>query len=212
MSAALPFPELEKFTTQLSELAHNWGFKRIHGKIWAQLFLSERPLDAADLIAQLDISKALVSISIRELLEVKAVEDVGRSLRGTHLYRANADLNEIALQVMRKRERALISSAQEALQALKQTGGETLRSFEVSETQISAIGEQLNQASNFVEAFIAAASPQAVAPQAQTQTYDSAADTDSGDTRSFTTLPNGSSSISAPGVSQPAYVARAHVG
>lgn len=129
MTSKQPLPELDAFTTQLSELAHNWGFKRIHGRIWAQLFLSQRPLDAADLIQQLDISKALVSISMRELLDIKAVVDVGRSDRGTHLYRANEDLNAITLAVLKKREQEMLKTAQAALDALKKTGPEmsTLR-------------------------------------------------------------------------------------
>ena len=44
-----------------------WGFRRQLGRIWAVLFLSERPLAAPDLCERLRISTGLLSMSLAEL-------------------------------------------------------------------------------------------------------------------------------------------------
>ncbi len=139
-------PQLDQLSHQIGELIHNWGFKRIHGRIWSRLFLSTRPLDAADLIQQLDISKALVSISLRELMEVKAVVEVGRSARGTNLFRANQDLSSIFLEVLDKRERKMLETTTAALSALTGLDAATLNQNEISNTQLGSLAGHLQMA------------------------------------------------------------------
>ena len=48
-----PYPELDELAEFVGEFIQYWGFKRIHGKIWAHLFLSEVPLDATTLVSSL---------------------------------------------------------------------------------------------------------------------------------------------------------------
>jgi DNA-binding transcriptional regulator GbsR (MarR family) len=138
--------ELTALSHQLGELIHNWGFKRIHGRIWTRLFLSTRPLDAADLIQQLDISKALVSISLRELVELKAIQEVGRSARGTNLYRANGDLKEIYLELLRRREREMLEQTAAALSLLSNLDAVTLSESDISPQQMNVLAQHLTQA------------------------------------------------------------------
>ena len=155
--------ELAELSHRLGELIHNWGFKRIHGRIWTRLFLSTRPLDAADLIQQLDISKALVSISIRELLDLKAVEEVGRSARGTNLYRANGNLNEIYLQLLRRREQPMLEQTSAALSVLSNLDAVTLNEAEISTSQIQTLSQHLTTAMGFVSETLADSNSAAVA-------------------------------------------------
>ena len=63
MEANESLQQLNKLADEVGELVYNWGLKRVHGRIWTHLFLSNRPLDASDLVKRLDISKALISIS-----------------------------------------------------------------------------------------------------------------------------------------------------
>jgi HTH-type transcriptional regulator, glycine betaine synthesis regulator len=51
----------------VGELMELWGFRRQLGRIWAVLFLSERPLAAPDLCDRLRISTGLLSMSLAEL-------------------------------------------------------------------------------------------------------------------------------------------------
>lgn len=148
MTTASTFPELEMVLDQMSDFLHNWGFKRIHGKMWALLALSERPLDAADMMSALSISKALVSISIRELLDVKAVMDVGRSARGTRLYEANRDLKEIAYHVLRTREIPLLEQLHSTLQRVREATPETLHAQQLSQAKAEKLSTEIKSGSD----------------------------------------------------------------
>ena len=164
--------ELTELSHRLGNLVHNWGFKRIHGRIWTRLFLSTRPLDAADLIQQLDISKALVSISLRELLELKAVEEVGRSARGTNLYRANGDLQAIYLELLRRRERDMIEQTSAALSMLSNLDAVSLSESDISTAQIDALAAHLKDASAAVEKTIAETQPAAATQTSSSSSSD----------------------------------------
>jgi|GEM_PF-1177505 len=166
-----PRAELTELSQKLGDLIHNWGFKRIHGRIWTRLFLSNRPLDAADLIEQLDISKALVSISLRELIDVKAVLEAGRSARGTNLYRANGNLQAIYLEVLKMRERAMLEQTAAALSLVAALDAIALNENEISATQVSKLGQFLQTAMHTLTSYVnaeataAAASVSAPAPE-----------------------------------------------
>lgn len=114
MSASKPLPETQALAEQIGELVYCWGFKRIHGKIWTHLFLAQKPLDAADLVRRLEISKALVSISLRELCDYDLVRFAGRSDRGTQLYTINAEVWSVVTSVLRQREKQMLSRIQVA--------------------------------------------------------------------------------------------------
>src|SRR5258708_3849854 len=70
----LEYPhEIESLSNEIGKFIHHWGFKKIHGKIWTHLYLSETPLDAGTLMKRLDVSKALMSLSLRDLLKYKVI-------------------------------------------------------------------------------------------------------------------------------------------
>lgn len=102
-------PELEDFAEQIGTFMEYWGFKKVHGQIWVHLYLSNRALDASDLMQRLSISKALVSISLKELTDFGVIEELGKSDRGTRTYRATEDLSKPIIETIRRRERRLIS-------------------------------------------------------------------------------------------------------
>ena len=85
-------PELEDLAHQIGEFMEYWGFKKVHGQIWCHLFLSSTPLDASELMSRLGISKALVSISLKELLKYEVIRESGKSDRGTRCYQATEDV------------------------------------------------------------------------------------------------------------------------
>ncbi len=154
MLTSTMLPPLDAFSDQFGELVHNWGLKRIHGRIWSRLFLSNRPLDAADLIKQLDISKALVSISVRELLAIKAVKEAGRSERGTNLFRANENLQEVYFEVLKQREHRTLQETQRVLSTLSQLESDSLTSTDVSKDQIANLSRHLQSAISLVTAVV----------------------------------------------------------
>lgn len=148
-------PEMQDLAEQIGEFIHYWGFKRVHGRIWTHLYVAQKPLDAADLVRQMKISKALVSISLRELLEFEVIEEVGKSSRGTHLYRTNPDILKVILAVLRQREKRILSRIQSAQESLQKTVKDDRASHGMSDQNIAQLGQLIQNASVGLESFIA---------------------------------------------------------
>lgn len=147
-------PEVEDLAAQIGEFIHYWGFKRIHGRIWSHLYLAQKPLDAADLVRQMKISKALVSISLRELLDFEVIEEVGKSSRGTHLYRTNPDIMKVILSVLRQREKRILARIQAAQETLERVPSEERARNGLSDKHIQNLGDLVTRAQMALEGFI----------------------------------------------------------
>ncbi len=134
-SNGLPEPERIVADT-LGELMAFWGFKRNMGRIWAVLYLSERPLTAPDLQARLTLSAGAVSTSLRELQRWGAVRKVWvQGARREH-YAAEGHVWRAVSRVLAERERAQIQQAHEALE--RALG--TLRERAARETNVDLEG------------------------------------------------------------------------
>jgi DNA-binding transcriptional regulator GbsR (MarR family) len=95
----------------VGELMELWGFRRQLGRIWAVLFLSERPLAAPDLCDRLQISTGLLSMSLTELRSWGVVRSI--SVPGDRKEHFEAETNIWALvrRVLGDRERKAIERA-----------------------------------------------------------------------------------------------------
>jgi DNA-binding transcriptional regulator GbsR (MarR family) len=107
-------PELTDLSERIGRFIEQWGFKRVHGRIWCHLYLADRPVEAAWIIRRLRISKALVSLSLRELLAYAAIERAEDTPRSTRTYRANPALVGVIAGVLRARERPMLAGIQAA--------------------------------------------------------------------------------------------------
>ncbi len=88
-----------------------WGFRRQLGRLWAVLFLSERPLAAPDLCERLRISTGLLSMSLGELRHwgvVRSVEVPGD--RKEH-FEAETNVWRLVARVLREREKRAVEEA-----------------------------------------------------------------------------------------------------
>ncbi len=88
-----------------------WGFRRQLGRIWAVLFLSDRPLAAPELCERLRISTGLLSMSLAELRRwgvVRPVEIAGD--RKEH-FEAETNVWRLVSRVLREREKRAVASA-----------------------------------------------------------------------------------------------------
>lgn len=144
-------PELEELVTQIGNFIEYWGFKNVQGRIWAHLYLSSEPLDAAELMRRLRISKALVSISMKEMLEYQVVLDVGKSERGTTLYKANPDQEAVITNVLRRRERMMLSRISSAFRLLDKMQERDKKYYRMSVERIQSMGEMIKGAELFLD-------------------------------------------------------------
>jgi DNA-binding transcriptional regulator GbsR (MarR family) len=143
--------EVELLAHQISELVHSWGFKRIHGRIWTHLYLARHPFDAADLVRQLDISKALVSISLREMLEYEVIIDLGKGDRGTHLYRINPDLQSVFKCVLRQREKKRLEAIEGIRAKIELLPADEKERMELSARNIAELGQLISRGSALID-------------------------------------------------------------
>ncbi len=98
-----------------------WGFKEVHGRIWTLIFLSPEPVDANFLIENLEISKALASMSIKELLYYNVILEVKKDKPGTQKYSINPDITQVILDVIQKRELVMLTEIQASYKSLTQS-------------------------------------------------------------------------------------------
>jgi len=88
-----------------------WGFRRQLGRVWAVLFLSDRPLPAPALCDRLQISTGLLSMSLAELRRwgvARSVEVAGD--RKEH-YEAETNVWKMVSCVLREREKRAVGDA-----------------------------------------------------------------------------------------------------
>lgn len=101
----------------IGDFIRYWGFRRIHGQIWTQVYLSLEPLSGAELTRRLKVSKALVSPALRELIKYKLIyvhDDDGK----TKHYAANPDVLAVIQHILAHRELKLMDRARLAYKKL----------------------------------------------------------------------------------------------
>jgi DNA-binding transcriptional regulator GbsR (MarR family) len=139
-------PELEDVASQVGEFIEYWGFKNVHGRIWTHLFLAEEPLDAGELIERLGISKALVSMSISDLMEYEVIQVAGKSPRGTVTYKSNPDITTVISNVLRKRERRMLGRISSAVRLLRELPKESHGGVKLAPNRIAIITDMVQAA------------------------------------------------------------------
>jgi DNA-binding transcriptional regulator GbsR (MarR family) len=95
----------------VGELMELWGFRRQLGRIWAVLFLSERPLAAPDLCDRLRISTGLLSMSLAELRRWGVVRSAPVPGDRKEHFEAETNIWSLVRRVLAERERRAIDSA-----------------------------------------------------------------------------------------------------
>jgi DNA-binding transcriptional regulator GbsR (MarR family) len=154
-------PELKSLPKELTQLESTvgqfmeyWGFKKIHGRIWTHLYLSNKPLDSIELMARLRVSKGLMSLAIRELLsfDVIITDHVGR--HGTTFYIANPDLIRVISNVLNSREKKLLAEAEYAAESLQKLNEDLFKKHDLSEFKLKNIIELTKSAHMLLSTFL----------------------------------------------------------
>lgn len=120
--------ELMKFNEDILKLADSiggfieyWGFRKIDGRIWVLIYLSDEPIDAQVLIQNLNVSKGLISTSIKTLMEYQLIEEIDHGDNRSKFYRAHDEPMKAILNVLKIREKKIISNIVEDFKLLGKT-------------------------------------------------------------------------------------------
>ena len=150
---ALP-PELEELASEVGDFICYWGFKKIHGRLWTHIFLSKDPLDAGQLMQRLKVSKALISLSLNDLLKYDVILENDKSMRGTQLYVANPDVLDVILNVLRRRERKMLTKTATSHKMLSCLNPDTIGRCSLLVDRIESMGRMIEQAQNALNSLL----------------------------------------------------------
>ncbi|MBX3022351.1 MAG: hypothetical protein KF799_11820 [Bdellovibrionales bacterium] len=147
-------PELEDLANEVGDFICYWGFKKIHGRLWTHIYLSNDPLDAGQLMQRLRVSKALISLSLNDLLRYDVIIENGKSARGTQTYVGNPDVLDVILNVLRRRERKMLAKAETSHRMLTSLSPERQNRASLHSERVAALGRMIHQAQNALSSLL----------------------------------------------------------
>jgi DNA-binding transcriptional regulator GbsR (MarR family) len=152
-TSSLP-PALIQLEDLVGDFMQYWGFKKIHGRIWTHLYTSQKPLDTAELMERLSVSKGLMSLAIRDLLDYDVIktDHVGR--HGTAFFIANPDLFSVISNVLRIRENKMLSQTLKTCETLKSLKQQDLEKAELDYNRIQSVLELTESAQTLLQTFL----------------------------------------------------------
>jgi DNA-binding transcriptional regulator GbsR (MarR family) len=104
---------LHEVADAVGGLMEFWGFKRIMGRIWTTLYLSEDPLSAAQLCDRLAISSGAASMTLNELERWGVIARSRKPGDRREYFEAETDVWKMVSRVLRERELQYIERALE---------------------------------------------------------------------------------------------------
>lgn len=111
---------LQSLSLSIGNFIRYWGFRRIHGAIWTQVYLSKTPLSCTDLTQKLGLSKALISPALDELCNYKLIEEAPAPNEKTKVYKAVENINDVIKHVLEIRERKMLKQITRDFDTFKQ--------------------------------------------------------------------------------------------
>lgn len=109
--------KLRALSESVGDFIRYWGFRRIHGQIWTQVFLSKSSLSGAELTQRLGVSKALISPALSEL-ESHGLILMKEDGKKTKRYSAAPDVIPVIKDILKNREAKIIANTQEQFDSL----------------------------------------------------------------------------------------------
>jgi DNA-binding transcriptional regulator GbsR (MarR family) len=146
--------ELKRFEDVAGEFIQYWGFKKIHGRIWAHLFTASKPLDSQELMKRLKVSKGLVSLAVRDLLRHEVILESHTGKHGTVYYGTNPDLMGVITNVLRQRESAILTGAGSAVSGLLKMSSADLEKNDLSQEKIHIVSNLISSAHGLLSVFL----------------------------------------------------------
>jgi DNA-binding transcriptional regulator GbsR (MarR family) len=128
--------EVSHLADLVGQFIQYWGFKKIHGEIWAHIWLAQNPIDATTLVKRLGVSKALVSLAIKDLLQYDVIRTSAEDDRRKILLLPNKDVQTVITNVLKKRESILLQKILEAQESLEHASPECLVKIDISLQQL----------------------------------------------------------------------------
>lgn len=143
--------QLKKLSLSIGDFIRYWGFRRVHGAIWTQLYLSKVPLSCKNLTDNLGLSKALISPALDELCRYNLIYEAPAPNDKVRLYLAAQDVNEVIRQILKTRELKILKQITLDFTELKQRDSGAL---ETNTDRIDSLEEMIFSANVMLEVML----------------------------------------------------------
>ncbi len=137
---------------EVGQFIEYWGFKKIHGKVWCLVFLSKKPVDANFLIENLKVSKALISMTIKDLIYYKVLEEAPKT-GPTLCYTANMQIKDVIFEVLTQRESQLLLKIKAACEILNRSNSSGEES-NIDNERLEKMNDMVNTADALLKSLI----------------------------------------------------------
>ena len=140
---------IDKLADLIGQFIQYWGFKNIHGQIWTYIWFSKDPVDSTFLVKRLNVSKALVSLAVKDLINYKVIFQNSHPDRRKIILIPNKNIQEVIVHILQTRELKLINDVVETLEtlskstALENSATQNENTFESSSNAIEVDENQL---------------------------------------------------------------------
>jgi DNA-binding transcriptional regulator GbsR (MarR family) len=150
-----PQSSLNALAEQIGHFIEYWGFKKIHGQIWTHLYLSPSPLSAQDIISRLKVSKALVSLSMKDLLHYKLILQTEESVnKKNKFYTANPEVFSVIRGVLETREHLMLTRILTEFKNLEEIYSNATASNLIDHERMKLLGKMVKGASSALQNII----------------------------------------------------------
>ncbi len=103
----------------IGALMEAWGFKRNMGRLWALLYLDNRPLSAAEIGERLTLSTGAISMLLTEMQEWGAIKKTWMPGERREYFEPETSIWKMVSRVFRERELGWIHAAAESFEAAR---------------------------------------------------------------------------------------------
>ncbi len=125
-----------------------WGFRRVHGAIWTQLYLSKNPLSCTELTHRLGLSKALISPALDELCSYKLIREAQSPNQKVRVYQAVENISEVVQHVLRTRETKMLKQITKDFSSFQE---KRVDSDHLNPDRVNSLGEMILSANLMLE-------------------------------------------------------------
>jgi DNA-binding transcriptional regulator GbsR (MarR family) len=114
----------EKFIHAWGTLATNWGINKTMAQVHALLLVSPEPLNAEEIMAQLNISRGNANMNLRDLMDWGIVSKIHKSGERREYFWAEKDIWEVAKQIAKERKKRELEPIIKVLGQLQKVEGD----------------------------------------------------------------------------------------
>jgi DNA-binding transcriptional regulator GbsR (MarR family) len=145
--------EVHTLADQIGDFIQYWGFRKVEGRLWTYIFLAKKPLKAEELMERTGISKAMLSLSLNELLKYDVIRKAYPERERGQAYITNPNVMEVISNVLRTRERQILGKIQSSFLCAKNKPKET-QNLDLNPERLEFLGEMIGAATQLLDSLL----------------------------------------------------------